>query len=98
MLDDGIKPYEWEEDKSSIYLTSEGIKRDPEQGKNLGYYHIRAGSTPAVLLAWKQNDPSKYWDYLNNQPKQEYLRHFAWYWYMDDMVKNLNKMMSGGGM
>ena len=80
MLADGVRPYEWEEDKSSTLF--DGTK-DGEKGKDLGYYHIRAGSTPAYLLATKKyGDRKTYDDYLKNQPKSEYLRQLAWYQYM----------------
>jgi len=72
MLEDGIKPYELEEDKT-------------DKGKDLGYYHIRAGSTIAYLLASKHDTPEhqkQYWDYLKNQPKSEILRHCKWYTFM----------------
>lgn len=68
MLNDGVKVYEWPEDKSDFPT------------KDLGYYHIRAGSTPAYLLAIKHyGDIKTYWDYLKNQPKIEYLRQCEWY-------------------
>lgn len=91
MLNDGVKVFEWEEDKSNILLnqTEHGttIDYDTNNGqmssKDLGYYHIRAGSTPAYLLATKKyGDTKTYNDYLKNQPKGEYLRQFAWYTYM----------------
>src|SRR5258708_13304384 len=50
MLKDDVKVYEWEEDKSNILF--DGVK-NPEIGKNLGYYHICAVSSPAYLLATK---------------------------------------------
>lgn len=80
MLNDGLKPYEWEEDKSNyLYSGTTDIVRS----KDLGYYHIRAGSTPAYLLATrKYGDIKTYNDYLKNQPKDEYLRQCAWYKYM----------------
>lgn len=75
MLNDGVRPYEIPEDKNSIYF--DGVQDEP---KNLGYYHIRSGSLPAYLLATKKyGDQKTYWDYLNNQPKREYLRQAAWY-------------------
>ncbi len=91
MLKDGIRPYEFPEDKSNMlfdgsFSTSNGIKKS----KNLGYYHIRAGSTPALLLAYKEHDPEKYWEYLKNQPKSEYLRQLAWYFYMCGVVDSLH--------
>ncbi|MEK6884326.1 MAG: hypothetical protein AABY22_32140, partial [Nanoarchaeota archaeon] len=81
MLEDGARIYEWEEDKSNILF--DGTK-SPEKGKNLGYYHVRSGSTPAVLLAWK-NSPEhqvQYQEYIKNQPKSEYLRQIFLYQYM----------------
>lgn len=79
MLKDGLRPIEWMEDKSNCLFSIE----DDEKGKDLGYYHIRAGSTPAYLLATKHYGDSKtYWDYLKNQPQNEYLRQCAWYEYM----------------
>lgn len=76
LLAAGAKAYEMEEDKDSIYF--DGVKDG--DGKKLGYYHIRAGSTPAYLLATKaEGDPKTYDDYLKNQPKREYLRQVAWY-------------------
>src|SRR3990167_6005036 len=41
MLEDGVRPFEWEEDKTDFPT------------KDFGWYHIRAGSTPAWLLAEK---------------------------------------------
>lgn len=80
MLNDGVKVFEWEEDKSNILFNS---TQDGEQSKNLGYYHIRAGSTPAYLLAEKKyGNKETYESYLKNQPKTEYLRQLAWYDYM----------------
>lgn len=92
MLDDGVVSYEWPEDKGSIYLIDNKIVRDPDIGKNLGYYHIRAGSVPSVLLAYRTHDQNQYNSYLKYQPKQEYLRQFAWYWYMDENLRHENKV------
>src|SRR6185369_12722067 len=80
MLRDGLKPFEMTEDKSSIYIDG---TRSPTYGKDLGYYHIRAGSTIAYLLAEKTyGNKDTYLAYLHNQPKNEYARHCAWYRYM----------------
>lgn len=92
MLDDGAKVYEFPEDKSNILF--DGTK-DGEHSKDTGFYHVRAGSTVAYLLAEKNYGSDKtYWDYLNNQPKQELLRHCAWYNYMgglpDEILMDLN--------
>lgn len=77
MLDDGVKPYEIEEDKSNCLFDG---TQDGEKSKDLGYYHIRAGSTPAYLLATKKyGDQETYWKYLKEQPRNEYLRQIAWY-------------------
>lgn len=81
MLLRGVKPYEMQEDKNSIYF--DGTK-DGDKSKDLGYYHIRSGSVPALLLAYKYNDPDKCIDYLKHQPKREYLRQLAWYYEMCD--------------
>lgn len=68
MIEDGVNAYEWEEDKTDFPT------------KDLGYYHIRAGSTPAYLLATKHyGNKEEYWKYLKNQPKKEYLRQCEWY-------------------
>lgn len=84
MLSDGLKPFEFEEDKNSLYIDG---SRDGETGKDLGYYHIRAGSTIAYLLATKYyGDYGTYLDYLKNQPKNEYMRHFAWYCTMNESI------------
>lgn len=81
MLNDGCTTYEIEEDKSSIFF--EGVQ-DGDKSKDLGYYHIRAGSTPAYLLAEKKyGNRSTYWSYIHNQPRREYLRQLAWYHYME---------------
>jgi|SRR3990167_9058704 len=72
--------YEQEEDKSSIYF--DGVQ-DGEKSKDLGYMHIRSGSVPSVLLAWKENAPQTYWEYIKGQPKTEYLRQCFWYDYMN---------------
>jgi len=90
MADDGVKVFEFEEDKSNCLF--DGTK-DGEKSKNLGYYHIRAGSVPAVLLAYKDNDEDQYWSYLNTQPKTEYLRQFVWYWYMCRRIAPLDSPM-----
>lgn len=92
MIGDGLRTREVEDDKNSIYF--DGIK-DGEKGKDLGYYHIRAGSTPAYLLATqKYGDTKTYWDYLKNQPRNELLRHCAWYEYMlQDISPNLLLML-----
>lgn len=85
MLDDGVRPYEWDEDKSSLLF--DGTQQYPEQHKEggLGYYHIRSGSVPAYLLATKKyGDKKTYDDYLKNQPQSEYLRQMAWYYTMYD--------------
>jgi hypothetical protein len=75
MLKDKLKPYEYEEDKNSIYY--DGAK---DEKKNLGYYHIRSGSVPAYLLATKKyGNFDTYWKYINEQPKREYLRQSFWY-------------------
>lgn len=67
MLAKGLKPYEIEEDKT-------------DHGKDLGYYHIRAGSTVPYLLTTKRyGNPNTYWEYLTNQPRTELLRHCGWY-------------------
>ena len=78
MLEDGLKPYEMPEDKSDFLF---GEVLADRKSKDLGYMHIRAGTTPAVLLAWRSspNHKKTYEDYLKNQPQSEYLRHFAWY-------------------
>lgn len=44
------------------------------------YFHIRAGSTIPYLLASKHyGHEDDYWNYLKNQPKEEYLRQCRWY-------------------
>ncbi len=86
MLNDGVEPIEWEEDKGG-YMFDGKVMAGDEKGKDLGYYHVRAGSTPAYLLAThKYGDAKTYWDYINNQPKIELLRQCAWYEYMLDDV------------
>lgn len=88
MLDDGVTVYEWEEDKSNCLLLEGGaIAEIPPDHKSLGYYHIRAGSSPAYLLATREyGDRKTYDDYINNQPKVEYLRQMAWYIWMDHSI------------
>ncbi len=84
MLNDNIKPFEWMEDKSSIYMEDNVILRNPLESKKLGYYHVRAGSASAYLLASKNSPEHEhtYKEYITNQPKREYLRQCAWYQYM----------------
>ncbi|MEK6879409.1 MAG: hypothetical protein AABY22_07375, partial [Nanoarchaeota archaeon] len=91
IVEDKLKLYEWQEDKSSIYF--DGTK-NPEKGKDLGYYHCRNGSLAAVLLSWKNSPEHKhtYWDYLRNQPKSETLRLCMWYYYMCNATNNLHKI------
>lgn len=94
MLNDGIIPYEWEEDKSNILFDGihlDTIWRNPEKGKNLGYYHVRSGTVPAVLLAWRSSPEHRhtYEEYIKNQPKSEYLRQIAWFYEMTDANKEV---------
>ena len=91
MLEDGARIYEWEEDKSEVKNWN-----PLETEKNIGTYHIRAGTTPAVLLAWK-NSPehqTQYREYIKNQPKSEIRRHCKWYKYMNgnpsEILEDLN--------
>lgn len=89
MLNDGAKVYEWPEDKSGVMF--DGSEQYPEHHKEggLGYYHIRSGTTPAYLLATrKYGDKKTYDDYLKNQPRNELLRHLAWYDYILREVPN----------
>jgi hypothetical protein len=87
MLNDGLRSYEFPEDKSNILFDG---TQDGEKSKDLGYYHIRAGSTPAYLLAERKYGNRKtYDDYLKNQPKSEILRHLAWYSYMGGTVDEI---------
>lgn len=80
MVEDGVRVYEMEDDKNSIYF--DGTK-DGEKGRNFGFYHIRSGSTPAYLLATKKyGNKDTYWKYIKEQPGMEYLRQCAWYQYM----------------
>ena len=84
MISDNIKPYEWEEDKSNCLFDG---KQDGDRSRRLGYYHIRSGSVPAYLLATrKYGDRQTYLDYINNQPRSEYLRQCAWYRHMGGNV------------
>lgn len=78
--------YEMEDDKSNISFYGQ---QDGENSKDLGYYHVRAGSTPAVLLAWRDNAPDTYREYLHNQPQAEYLRQCTWYQYMGGNPKEI---------
>ncbi len=90
MVNDGLKIYEWEEDKSNILF--DGTK-DNEKSKDLGYMHIRAGSTPAYLLSEKKyGNVDTYWKYLKEQPKSEYLRQLMWFYYMCEQTNNLHKI------
>ena len=80
MLNDGVRPYEMEEDKGDVVFSPF------KTAKDLGYYHVRAGSTIAYLLASKHDTPEhnqQYKDYLKNQPESEILRHCGWYTYMN---------------
>lgn len=89
MLLDGVRPFEQEEDKSNILI--DGTK-DGEISKHLGYYHVRAGSTPAYLLATKQyGDKNTYWKYIKEQPRTEYLRQCMWYEFMGGNAETIIK-------
>lgn len=96
MLEDGLKSYEWEEDKNNCLFDG---TQDGEKGKDLGYYHIRAGSTPAYLLATKKyGERLTYDDYLKNQPQNEYLRQCAFYDWMNSSVDKGAWIMSEQGL
>lgn len=89
MVKDEVRVLELEDDKSNFLF--DGTK-DGEKSKDLGYYHIRAGSTVAYLLATRAHgDKKTYWDYLNNQPKSELLRHLAWYSYMNHRTEHASE-------
>lgn len=93
MLNDGLRPYEFEEDKSNCLFDG---TQDGEKSKDLGYYHIRAGSTPAYLLAIKKyGNKETYNKYLQNQPRNEYLRQCAWYDYMGGRGSDLWHVQEG---
>lgn len=107
MLEDRVKSFELAEDKNSIYIEKRLLMagsygplerwRVFEDGmsKDLGYYHIRAGSVPAYLLSTiKYGDVRTYWDYIKTQPAREYLRQFAWYWYMKGSDRFNNEVLS----
>lgn len=82
LLDWGVNPLEVPEDKSSIYIDGHH-----DQKLGCGYYHIRAGATPAYLLTHRNlGDRKTYDDYIANQPKSELLRQMAWYWYMNESI------------
>mgnify|MGYP001590864470 CR=1 FL=1 len=83
MLYVGVRPKEIEEDKSNFLFGEELGNR---RSKNLGYYHIRAGSTVPYLLSHRERGDKQYTDYLKNQPRSEYLRHFCWYQIMGGNV------------
>ena len=100
MLNDGVKVWEMEDDKNNLLIgdidPAYGVLlkyQGSEKGKDLGYYHIRAGSTPAVLLAWKSSPDhqKQYQDYLKNQPKSEYLRQICWYQYMIKSIQDTHQ-------
>lgn len=83
LLADDLESYEWKEDKSSLHFDGSIGYPNDHKPSGLGYYHIRAGSTPAYLLATrKYGDRQTYLDYIEKQPQQEYLRQMAWYWVM----------------
>lgn len=78
ILKDGFHVYEIKDNKSNILF--DGTQDEP---KKTNFYHIRAGSTPAYLLATKEyGNIDTYNDYLKNQPKSEFLRQACWYQYM----------------
>lgn len=81
MIEDKVRHFEIEEDMTNILYNG---TKDRDKGKDLGHYHIRAGATPAYLLATKYSPEHEktYWEYIKNQPKSEYLRQCAWYYYM----------------
>jgi len=77
MLDDGIRPFEMEEDKTSLLFDGSNQEK---KSKDLGYYHIRGGSEPAFLLTHRNLGTRKtYEDHIKTQPKSEILRRLAWY-------------------
>lgn len=88
MVEDGVRVKELEDDKSSLLFdNSESYSDNISKGRDLGYYHIRGGSLPAYLLATKKyGDIKTYNDYIEKQPKSEYLRHCAWFDYMNEKV------------
>lgn len=91
MLNDGIKVYEWEEDYSKLEIDSKVFWQDSSsdtKSKDLGYYHIQAGSTASYILSCKQYYPVQYQEYIIKQPKIEYLRQFMWLDYMCQTTNN----------
>lgn len=102
MLQMGLNPKEMEEDKSNFLFEEDLYKifqnNTYSMGKSLGYYHVRAGSTPAYLLSHRERGDRQYWDYIKNQPKSEYLRQFAWYWIMGGSVYMDKKLLEELGV
>lgn len=87
MLNDEARVKEWKEDKTSLLFSD--IMNYDKKGKNLGYYHIRAGSVPAFLLTHKHyGNKQTYEDYIKNQPKTEILRQIMWYFQMAKTTSN----------
>lgn len=79
-----------DDDRNSIYFDN---RNQGEKGKNLGFYHIRAGSSIPYLLSCKHFDHEKtYWEYIDGQPRVEYIRQCAWYKYLggnpEEIVKD----------
>lgn len=92
MLESGICPKEIEEDKSNFLFG----EKNEGKSKNLGYYHIRSGSTPAYLLSHRERGDKQYADYIKHQPRSEYLRQFAWYQIMGGDVTPILKDLNIG--
>lgn len=90
MVNDRVRIKELEDDKTEV-RSWEPLETE----KKFGFYHIRAGSTIAYLLATKHyGDIKTYEDYLKYQPNSEITRHMKWYKYMrgdpKEILEDLN--------
>lgn len=69
-----------EDDRSSIYINGNGaIQLDPVYAANKGYYHIRNGNLPILLMSEKIGNIPSYIHNLEISVKREVLRILAWY-------------------
>jgi len=83
ILATGVDIYEIEDDRGSILLTDDNtISRSPQESKQLGYYHMRAGGYAAFLVGSKfcgvPSCEETYLKAIKEYPRSETLRILAW--------------------
>lgn len=85
--------YVIDDDRSSIYLQGTEIKKDPEEPKQLGYYHVRNGGHTTSLFTTRETDKPSYDHSVAITPQRELLRLMAWTHVAQPIYENVVKLI-----